>query len=213
MQWTLQCPELGCESLLGSGWSPVNNFGRGHPSSQDTPEQHRAKSPQRDLVRGQTPRRRRHPSSPARSLRPRPRLVTGDGRHPGDHLGKPHHNGSRLRQAVAHDGGSRRAHPRRRNCNLKLDGFRTRRPDQPCNSQQLRGVTLQPLTGQDRCRRVRAKVATSGLRLRAVARVGPVWAEECCYETAVRAIVHVLNAAAAGARHPARMLRSPKLQP
>ena len=50
LQWTLQCPELGCESLLGSGWSPVNNFGRGHPSSQDTPEQHRAKSPQRDLV-------------------------------------------------------------------------------------------------------------------------------------------------------------------
>jgi len=36
-------------------------------------------------------------------------------------------------------------HPRRRNCNLKLDGFRTRRPDQPA----IAGVTLQPLTGQD----------------------------------------------------------------
>lgn len=59
-----------------------------------------------------------------------------DGRHPGDHLGNPHHIGPSLRQAVPHDGASRRKRPRRRNCNLKLDGYRTRRPDQPCNGQQ-----------------------------------------------------------------------------
>jgi hypothetical protein len=27
LQWTLQCPELGCESLPGSGLPPVNNVG------------------------------------------------------------------------------------------------------------------------------------------------------------------------------------------
>jgi hypothetical protein len=29
-------------------------------------------------------------------------------------------------------------HPRRRNCNVKMDSFRTERPVQPCNSQQSR---------------------------------------------------------------------------
>ena len=74
----------------------------------------------------------------ARSLSPGTRLVTADGRHPGDPLGKMHHSGPSLRQSAPHDGASRRKRPRRRNCNLKMDGYRTRRPDQPCNGQQSR---------------------------------------------------------------------------
>jgi hypothetical protein len=64
----------------------------------------------------------------ARSLSPGTRLVTADGRHPGDHLGKPHHSGPSLRQSAPHDGASRRKRPRRRNCNLKMDGYRTTSP-------------------------------------------------------------------------------------
>lgn len=107
---------------------PETTFPQTHEYGAMRPAKTRPNSIERNhrsaiWFRGQTPRRRRHPSSPARSLGPQARLVTADGWHPGDHLGKPHHNVLSLRPAATHDGLSQREHPRRRNCNLKLDDF------------------------------------------------------------------------------------------